>query len=140
VNGRILAVDPGDQRIGVALSDPTQTLASPLMVIQHVARAVDAGAIVNLAKEHQAVKIIVGQPLDSEGEVGPAARKSIRFAEALRLITDLPVELWDESGSTQAARSIAISHGKSRQKRMGHLDDQAAAVILQSYLDVQRGY
>lgn len=135
MSGRILGVDPGEKNIGLAISDPTGTIANPLTVITHVARSEDARKIVEAAVERGAVRIVVGQPLDSEGEIGPAARKSMRLAEAIRLQTDLPVELWDETGSTQEARSARIAMGSRRKKRSGHLDSLAATVILQSYLD-----
>ena len=132
---RILAVDPGEKRIGIALSDPTGTLARPLAVIKHVARPVDAASIAQLAQEHEAGLIIVGQALDDEGQATPQSRKAVRLADAIRVQTDLPVKLWDESGSTQAAQTARIAMGVSRRKRRGHMDDLAAAVILQSYLD-----
>jgi putative holliday junction resolvase len=134
---RTLGVDPGEKRIGLAISDPTATIASPLRVIKHVSRIIDAAAIAQIAAENECARIIVGQALDSDGNVGPAARHSARLAEAIRSQTQLPVDLWDESGSTQAARSAAIALGTSRRKRAGHLDEIAATVILQSYLDAQ---
>ncbi len=133
--GRILAVDPGEKRLGIALSDPTGTIASPLQVLGHVSRAVDAAVIAQLAVEHDAVRIIVGQALDDEGNPTPQARHAERLAQAIREQTSLPVELWDESGSTQAARAARIAMGVSRRKRSGHLDEIAATVILQTYLD-----
>lgn len=133
--GRILAVDPGEKRLGIAISDPTATIARPLAVIKHQSRAVDAAAIIRLALEQAAVRIIIGWALDSDGQPTPQARHSERLAEELRAQTALPVELWDESGSTQAARSSRIAMGVPRHKRSGHLDDVAATVILQSYLD-----
>jgi putative Holliday junction resolvase len=135
MKGRILGVDPGDKRIGLAISDPTQTIANPLMVIKHVSRALDAAQIAQIAMDNEAVKIIVGCPYDIDGLSGPQARKSERMAEAMRSQTNLPVELWDESGSTQEARSARVSMGVKRSKRSGHIDDLAATVILQSYLD-----
>jgi putative holliday junction resolvase len=135
MNGRVLAVDPGDKRLGIALSDPFGMIASPLMVINHISRAIDAGVIAQLATEHEVILIIVGQALDDEGAVGPRARSAQRLAEAIRQQTATMVELWDESGSTGVARSAAIEMGVSRKKRSGHLDDLAANVILQSYLD-----
>lgn len=134
-NRRILAVDPGEKRIGVAVSDPTGTIASPLTVVKHTARGEDAARIAQLAREQGAVRIVVGHPLDAEGEAGPAALRAERFAEALQALTSLPVELWDEFGSTREARAARIALGVPRRKRRGHLDDLAAAVILQSYLD-----
>ena len=135
MSGRILGVDPGDKRIGIAVSDPTGMIANPLTVIQHVARAVDAAQIAALAAKHGAVKIVVGYPSDSEGELGPQGRKAQRLAEALREQTELPVVLWDETGSTQAVRSARLEMGARRAKRSGHLDELAATFILQSYLD-----
>jgi putative Holliday junction resolvase len=109
------------------------------MVVKHVSRAVDAAMIAALAAEHEAVRIIIGQALDTEGRPTPQARHADRLAEAIREQTSLPVELWDESGSTQAARSARIAMGVSRRKRSGHLDEIAATVILQSYLDAHEG-
>ena len=132
---RILAVDPGTNRHGLALSDPTATLARPLAVIPHVSRPLDAAAIAQTAAEHHAGRIIVGQTFDLDGKPDLSGRRAARLAAAIRTQTDLPVELWDESSTTQDARSAKIELGPARKKRRGHLDDLAAAVILQSYLD-----
>ncbi len=138
---RILAVDPGEKRLGIALSDPTNTIAGPLSIIKHVARPIDAAAIAQLAVENGAGLIVIGQSLDEEGEPTPEGRKAARLAEAVRGQTSLPVVLWDESGSTQSARSASIAMGVSARRRRrqghGHLDELAATVILQSYLDAQ---
>jgi putative Holliday junction resolvase len=136
---RILAVDPGEKRIGVALSDPSGTIASPLIVLKHVSRPLDAAAIAQLGRENQAGLIVVGQALDEEGQPTPEGRRATRLAAAIQEQTDLPVVLWDESGSTQAARSARIAMGVPRRKRRGHLDDLAATYILQTYLDAQVG-
>lgn len=133
--GRVLAVDLGEKRIGLALSDPTRTIAGPKGVILHVGKLVDAATIAAKAREWEAELIVVGQPLNADGEIGPAARHAAAFAEVLCTQTDLPVELWDESGSTETARRARIEMGVSRAKRSGHLDDLAATVILQTYLD-----
>ncbi len=138
MSGRVLAVDPGEKRMGVAVSDPSGTIANPLSVIVHVSRPVDAATIAQLAQEQAAVKIVIGQPLDAEGLPGPQARRAARLAEAVQGQTDLPVILWDESGSTQNARAARIAMGVSRRKRRGHLDDLAATYILQTYLDAHR--
>jgi putative Holliday junction resolvase len=132
---RFLGIDPGEKRIGVALSDPTGTIANPITVIQHVSRAEDAAAIVKIATENQVEKIIIGQSLDDEGKPTPQGRRSARLREVILAMTDLPVELWDESGSTKAARSARIAMGVPRKKRRGHLDEIAATYILQDYLD-----
>lgn len=132
---RVLAVDPGMKRIGLALSDLTGMIASPLVVIKHISRVIDAAAIVNIASNYEVDLIVIGQALDSEGNVGVRARQSQRLAEAIHLQTALPVELWDESGSTIAARN-AVRNLKSSQRNINsHFDNIAAAVILQDYLD-----
>lgn len=135
MKGRILAVDPGEKRIGIAVSDPSATIANPLMVLKHVSRIIDAAAIAQLAAEYDAVAIVIGHALDDEGQLTPQARHADRLAEAVRQQTGLPVVMWDESGSTQAARASRLAMGVSRRKRQGHLDEIAATVILQSYLD-----
>jgi putative Holliday junction resolvase len=132
---RILSVDPGDQRIGLAISDETATIASPLTVIRHSARLLDAAQIVTVAVEQGAVRIIVGQALGDDGQSTPQSRKAERLAIAIRQQTDLPILLWDESGSTDAAREARRAMGVTRRKRSDHLDHLAAVVILQSYLD-----
>jgi putative Holliday junction resolvase len=135
---RILAVDPGEVNLGLALSDPTGTIASPLGVIRHVSRPIDAAAIAEMASEHQARRIVVGQALDDDDHPTMQSRRAARLAAALRLQTDLPVELWDESGSTQEARTARRAMGVKRSRRAGHLDELAAVVILQAYLEAHR--
>jgi putative Holliday junction resolvase len=135
---RILAVDHGEKRIGLALSDITATIASPLKVIEHVSRAIDAAQVVNLAAQNDVTLIVVGQSFDEDGNPNPAGRRAGRFADELKNQTTLPIELWDESFSTQDARIARIELGVSRKKRAGHQDAFAAVVILQSYLESKR--
>ena len=132
---RILAIDPGSKRIGVAISDTTGTIANPLTVLNHIARLVDAAAVAELAKANGATLIVVGQSLDEKGIPSFEGRRAGRFAEALKSQTDLPVVFWDESLTTQDARSARIALNVSRKNRAGHLDSLAATVLLQSYLD-----
>jgi putative Holliday junction resolvase len=134
---RILAIDHGERRIGLAISDLTGTIANPLTVIQHVSRAIDAAQVATLAAEQGASLIVVGQSFDEDGQPNLAGRRAERFAGALREQTDLPVELWEESFSTQNARAARIRMDVSKKNRAGHLDEIAATVILQSYLDAQ---
>lgn len=128
---RVLAVDPGEARLGLAVSDPTGLIARPLRVLSHVTRQLDARKIAEIAADQDAELIVVGVPLDEDGHVGPQARKAIRLIESLRVETILPVEAWDESESTLKATSI--------EGHKHHLDARAAAVILQEYLDARRG-
>jgi len=132
---RILAVDPGEKSLGIALSDPTGTIANPLTVLQHVSRPIDAAAIASLAAEHNAEMIVVGHTLDEDGNPTPQGRRARRLAAAIRTQTTVPVILWDESGSTQAARQARLDLHGTRRRRGGHLDELAATYILQTYLD-----
>lgn len=136
---RVLGVDHGEKRIGLAISDPTGSLSRPLSVLKHVSRAVDAAQVAAVAAEQGAECIVVGQSFDEEGRPNAAGRAAERFAEALKAQTALPIVLWDESMSTADAQEFRIQMGVPRKKRGGHLDDAAAATILQSYLDAQRG-
>jgi putative Holliday junction resolvase len=135
---RILAVDHGEKRIGLALSDPTATFASPLKVIQHVGRVIDAAQVADVAAQNEVGLIVIGQSFDEEGHPNLAGRRAARFAEALQTQTPIPIQLWDESFSTQDARATRIEMGVSRRKRSGHLDELAAVMILRSYLESQR--
>ena len=135
---RILAVDHGEKRIGLALSDPTGTLASPLTVIKHVSRLMDAAQVANLAAENEVGLIVIGQSFDEEGNPNLAGRRAAKFAEALKEQTQIPVELFDESFSTQDARATVIELGFSRRKRAGHHDSLAAMMILRSYIESRR--
>jgi putative holliday junction resolvase len=136
---RILAVDPGSKRLGIALSDPTGTIASPHSVLLHHSRGQDAQRIAEIANQFEVGSIIIGQALTSDGTVGPSGRKSQRLADAIKEISDIQVILWDESGSTQIAQQAALEMGKQRKRRHGHHDMIAAVVILQDYLDNRNG-
>ncbi len=132
---RILAVDPGEKRIGLAISDPTGTIANPLYVIKHVSRKTDAARILDICKEKNVKRIIIGQSLDEENQPTYQGRKAARLAAVLKTMTTIPVFLWDEYESTKTARQARIAMNSRRKKRAGHLDELAATVILQSYLD-----
>lgn len=135
---RILAVDHGEKNIGLAISDPTATIATPLTVIKHTSRLMDAAQVANLAGENDVGLIVVGQSLDEDGKPNLAGRRAARFADALREQTQIPVVLWDESFSTHDARAARIEVGVSRKKRAGHMDELAAVMILRSYLESNR--
>ena len=135
---RILAVDHGEKRIGLALSDATATIASPLNVVEHISRAMDAAQVADIASHNDVRLIVIGQSFDEEGNPNPAGRRAGRFADELKNQTNVPIELWDEAFSTQDARAARIELGVSRKKRAGHQDAFAAVVILQSYLEAHR--
>ncbi len=132
---RAIGIDHGEKRIGIAVSDPTGTLARPLTILKHVSRDQDAGRVLEIALDNGAALIVVGQSSDEEGSPNAAGRRAERFADALRGRTQIPVILWDESLSTQDAQAARIAGGASRKKRATHVDAAAASMILQSYLD-----
>ena len=105
---------------------------------EHISRLLDCAQVVNLAQENEAGLIVIGQSFDEDGNPNLAGRRAARFAEALKMQTTIPIELWDESFSTQDARAARIELGVSRKQRAGHQDAFAAAVILQSYLEANR--
>lgn len=135
MTGRIMAVDLGEKRIGVAISDETGTLARGLSVINHVSLKQDCLEIVKIAQTNDIIKIIVGSPMGENNDERPQTRHAQKVAESLVECSGLPVELWDESGSTKQARAFRLEAGVKRERRGGHLDEVAAAVILQSWLD-----
>ena len=135
---RILSVDHGEKRIGVALSDETAVIASPLKIVEHISRTIDAAQVAELAAQNDVKLIIIGQSFDEDGSPNPAGRRAGRFADELKNQTNIPIEMWDESFSTQEARAARIQLGVSRKKRAGHQDAFAAVVILQSYLESRR--
>ncbi|PKO07687.1 MAG: Holliday junction resolvase RuvX [Chloroflexi bacterium HGW-Chloroflexi-3] len=132
---KIMAIDPGAERIGIAISDFTATIANPFTVVKHVQREKDAEQIVKIALENSVKLIVVGQAFYSNGEPNPSGRKSARLADAIMQITDIPVILWDEHESTQLARKARKEMGVKKKKQITHVDDLAATIILQSYLD-----
>jgi len=133
--GIILAVDPGEKHIGIAISDESAILARPLMVIEHVSMKLDAAQIAQTAAENGATRIIVGLPTGDMGREIPQTRHAKKLIEAIQDQTSIDVEGWDEWGTTQTARSILVEVGVQRSKRGGHQDALAAAAILRSYLE-----
>jgi putative Holliday junction resolvase len=134
--GRVLGLDLGDARIGVAISDDERRLAVPLGTI-HTGAPADVKAIAALVREHDVALVVVGHPLLLSGQAGERAHHAERFADALRAILDVPVELHDERLSTvEAERSLrgAGLHGRERRRV---IDRSAATVILQAFLDAR---
>lgn len=132
---RYLALDVGDARIGLALSDESGTIATPAGIIQRSAGAPEQ-AVLDHAARARADAIIVGFPLQPDGTAGPQARKVMRFVRQLRAIAtgQIPIITFDESHSTAQARALLIEAGASRSRRAAPDDAAAAAVILQDYL------
>ncbi|MCC6177130.1 MAG: Holliday junction resolvase RuvX [Chloroflexi bacterium] len=143
--GRVMALDPGERRVGVALSDELGILASPLCILQHPARE-RVAAVTDLIRDHGVVEVLVGFPRTLRGEVGPQARRVERFVEELRGAVDVPVRLWDERYSTaEATDRLSAARTGNRRPQIGRrgraapaVDALAATVILQEYLDSRR--
>lgn len=135
---RVLALDVGDARIGVASSDPTLLLASPVEVVERKAgRATER--IAALAGAHSAAVVVVGLPLNMDGSAGPQASRVRRFvAELTPLLAGRPVCYWDERLSTVEAHAIRLQSGVGQKKRRKPVDAVSAAVILQGWLDARR--
>jgi len=138
---RIMALDPGDRRIGVAISDPSGTLARPLQTVVRRSRAEDFDQIKLLVENTGAGLVVVGLPLSLRGEQGAQARKVARYAASLAEVLPVPVVTWDERYSSVMAHEILETNRKRGKRRSSHkneVDSVAAAIILQSYLDSRR--
>ncbi len=137
---RILGIDYGSQRIGLALSDPTGTLARPLPFLPAKADAKLAREIATLATKEQVSLLLLGLPRHMNGSLGEAALKVQAFAAVLQKATPLPLKLIDERLSTvQASRQLQEA-GKDARRQRGHIDSEAACVLLQGYLDSQTAF
>ena len=132
--GRIMALDVGDARTGVAVTDPTRTIVSPHAVVEEPSREKALNALRQLIEELEPVLLVVGLPLLENGDEGPQARKVRTFAGLLAERIDVPVEFEDERYSTHAADDVFRARGGKGRKRRGVIDKIAAAQILQSYL------
>ncbi|MGH2583135.1 MAG: Holliday junction resolvase RuvX [Anaerolineales bacterium] len=134
----ILSVDPGTVRIGVAISDASGTIATPLEIFTHKSREVDARRIASMAAARGAERIIIGQSLDEDGQPTESGRSAARLAAAVREASGLPVELVEESFTTADVLEARLESGMKRKKRRAPPDAEAAALLLQNYLDSNR--
>jgi putative Holliday junction resolvase len=135
---RILAVDPGSKRVGLALSDPTETIAQPLTTIAAEPLETLAGRLAEVARSNEAARIIVGLPLRMDGSHGPEAAAARRLASQIEHESGLPVELVDERLTTAAAERALITGGVRREARRAGVDRVAATMLLQSHLEFRR--
>ena len=135
---RVLGLDLGTTRIGVALSDPTGMFASPLSVVQCRGRANDLARLKEVVESSEAEQVVIGMPTTLRGEQGLAAQQAEEFARELAEQLDVPVTTWDERMTTVVAERALIAAGERRETRRDKRDKVAAAVMLQSYLDAQR--
>jgi putative Holliday junction resolvase len=138
--GRILAIEWGEVRIGLALSDESQTLASPLdTLVRRAGKRFPMGRLLELVSGHELIGIVVGLPLTSEGLEEESAVAARTLAEMVARRTGLPVVLWDERMSTARALRAVREQGGTTRGRKGDIDALAASVLLQHFLDSRAG-
>ena len=135
---RVMGLDIGEKRIGVALSDPLGIIASALIVVERKTDEAAVKQIIELARENEVEGIIVGLPLSLDGSLGRQAQLVQHFIELLKGRIQLPIVTWDERLSTVAAERALLEVGMKRDKRKKRRDSLAASFILQSYLDAER--
>ena len=135
---RVLGLDLGEKRIGVAVSDATGLIARGAGYIAHTDTAADIAAIIALMEEHKAERIVVGLPLSMDGKQRDQATAVLGFVSALKEKMSLPIETFDERLTTRYSERLLCAADVSRKKRKKIIDSLAATVILQDYLDAQR--
>lgn len=134
---RVMALDVGEARIGVALSDETATLASGLATLKAIGPRKDAQAVARLVRQHQAGALVVGVPYRLDGSTGPQAEKVLAFVERLRRVVPVPVDTWDERLTSREADERLAEAGVPRRQRKDRIDQAAAALVLQEYLEAR---
>jgi putative Holliday junction resolvase len=132
-----MAVDPGSRRVGIAVSDPTRTIAQPLLTVAAEPAATLVERLAALAREQEASRLVVGLPRRLDGGQGPEAKAARALADDLRRATGLPVTMVDERLTSVAAERALLASGASRARRRQLSDQVAAALILQSHLDAE---
>ena len=133
---RILALDHGTKRIGVALSDETKTIAQPIEYIPAEPFAAFLERLKFLLREKEVDLILIGQPRNMDGSYGPAAQKVEAFVGVLKTAITVPIKMWDERLTSKMANRILIQGNVRREQRKEKVDKMAAAILLQSYLDM----
>jgi len=132
---RILALDHGTRRVGVAVSDELHLIAQPLEYIAPEPFADFLARLKEILREKEVELILIGMPRNMDGSYGPAALKVQEFAAALKAAVTIPLKLWDERLTTTQAQKYLIEGGVRRNQRKEKVDKTAAAILLQSYLD-----
>lgn len=133
-----MGIDPGEARIGLAVSDELQLCANPLKVLPSRGEDEDVAAILKSAEELGVVELVIGLPLNMDGTESPASASARHLAKCLESAGSLPVFLWDERLSTVAVERVLIEGGVRRAKRKAIVDKVAATYILQGYLDAKK--
>lgn len=134
---RVLAIDPGTVRLGLALSDPSGTIAQPLAVLTRRSEVEDLRELVRVVEQYEVELIVVGLPRTLNGRLEGAAKDAQEFGDKVGRATGRPVAYWDERLTTVAAERYLIEQGKRRRQRRQEVDRMAATLMLQGYLDYQ---
>lgn len=134
-----MALDLGEKRIGIAISDPTRMIASPHLVLSRRSRAEDFARYRTLIREQAVTLVVIGLPITLGGQEGQRATWMRNYAEELAQNIDVPIVFWDESLTTIAATEALHAQGRRGRKLKDRVDAVAAAIILQSYLDANEG-
>lgn len=135
MSGRVLALDVGEARIGVAVSDPDRKVALPAGTIQVAGGPQDLKAVAAMVRDQEIAEVVVGHPLSLSGERGPAAHRAEKFADGLRMILEVPVRLQDERLTTAEADRDLRTAGAGGRDRRRVVDQAAATIILRAFLE-----
>lgn len=135
LDGPLLGLDPGTKTLGIAVSDRTRLIATPVKTIQRSKFSLDAAELLKIYDQHNAAALIIGYPLNMDGSHGPRTQSVRDFCQNLLKLRDLPIFLWDERLSTLAVTRTMIDADMSRKKRKNNVDKLAASYILQGVLD-----
>ena len=134
---RILALDVGEKNIGLAISDKLGLIAQGLPTLRHQTKDEDISAITNILKVHHITEVVVGIPINLDGSLGKKAQEVAVFLEDLKKKITLPIKVWDERFTSVQAEKVLLEAGLSRKKRKKKIDQLAARLILQNYLDAK---
>jgi len=136
--GALIGLDLGTKTIGVAISDATQMIASPVETIARKKFKLDAERLLKLIADNHIVGIVLGLPKNMDGSEGPRCQSTRAFAKNMEALTDVPITFWDERLSTAAVERTLLEADASRKRRGEVIDKMAAAYILQGFLDSRR--
>ncbi len=135
---KIMAVDYGDVRTGLAVCDRTEFLASPIGTIEERNMQLLAMKVAHMAQQYEVGEIVVGLPLNMNGSFGPRAERCKQFADILNELTECPVNMWDERSTTVSAHNILNETNVRGKKRKAVVDTVAATIILEGYLEFRK--
>ena len=135
---RILAIDYGEKRIGLAISDPLGYTAQGIKTLKNLGRKQVMAALVSICKEKEIKEIVIGLPINMNGSHGPKAEEILKFIPILEEEVGVPVKTWDERLTSREAGRLMIEEGLSRERQKQNSDRLAATLILQSYLESKR--